>query len=333
MAFNILNIGFDGTVSSSFADRSTYINENDNGDIFYYIGTNFGTSAWVNPLNTSFVTATSGASPSVVNRENATDLDNTSATRYSVADDSPVTLAIDYQLNNLIIQPTTVQVAIASTGLSQIFSNIKFQASNTGSNWQDLITFPDTATGDSTFTFLNPVNLPNADYWSYFRLVWTASNQFSNTGISNLLIYGNLKRLDGGRASKISLPRTINQLDDVIIESPNDGDYLYWDQAIAKHQREKLYETLRTTDNVVLEDDQYLPNFYIITPSITRTVDLPPNPVAGQFFRIKNLNNLNQIDIREPGPTVVVSIGGTGGPGLTQADCYYDGVEWQIISG
>lgn len=332
MAFNILNIGFSGDVASTFADRSTYVDENDNGDIFYYIGTNFGTSAWSNPTSTPFLSITNtGLQPASIN--NLTDDNQT--TRLAGNSNSGLSMVFNLNFTDVIVQPTLIQLAYVNTASgSPGYSNVFFDGSNDGSTWTELIDIADFSADANSASgiWLPPETITDLRFWTNLRLRWTTTNSASSNNFSSLLIYGNIKRTDGGTASRVSLPQTINELPDVVINSAQDGDYLEWAGGVVRSKREKLYETVRTTNSVTTEEAQYLPNFYIITPSTAENFDLPPNPIAGQFFRVRNLDNLFQIDIREPGPTVVASIGGAGGPGLTQADCYYDGTEWTIIT-
>jgi len=58
MAVNIVNIGFKGTYPSSTADRTGYVSDLDTNDVFYFLGTNYGTTAWSNPPGTSHLTFT-----------------------------------------------------------------------------------------------------------------------------------------------------------------------------------------------------------------------------------------------------------------------------------
>lgn len=329
MTFNILNIGFKGTVASSVADRSGYISNGDENDIFYYLGSNYGTSNWINPHTLGEITVSGpdfGSAVTMVDNSNTSTGYNNSSTRVFKA-----------EFLNSIISPTRVDYFAhfpINNGFYN-FSSIRAEVSNDDINWTEIGSSSGFAGGGSAGnTWRNIVNDLDIDFFKYLRVRLFGASGGANSAIPRIgevKVYGDVKRIDGQEASQISLPRTLEQLADVEINNPLDGDYLYWTGGGVRHQREKLYETVRTTDNVILEDNQYLPNFYIITPTTTHTVDLPPNPSIGQFFRIRNLDNIFEVQIREPGPTIVSTIGGSGGIGLTQADCYYDGTEWSII--
>lgn len=328
MAFNILNIGYDGTVSSTFADRTGYVSNGDNNDIFYFLGTNYGTTAWSNPAAGLNLTVSGGNSG-----DDTTWVDNTT-TSNSIGNGTSHNH--QFEFDTCIVNLTRVDYYVyAPSGVSSdVLQQVRLEVSPDGVAWTQIAVNNDDVFGDNGGQWITFDNLNYTSYNPYFRIGFTKQIAFNNANsfrLGEVKAYGTLKRTDGGEASRTSLPQTIDQLPDIEINSPQDGDYLTWAGGVVQHTREKLYETVRTTNNVVLADNQFLPNFYIITPSTTRTVDLPPNPVAGQFFRIRNLNTTFEIQIREPGPTLVATIGGAGGPGLTQADCYYDGTEWTVI--
>jgi len=333
LAFNILNIGYDGTVSSTYAERDIFTANEGTDDLIYFLGTSFGEGSFSNPSGSEITLSTVG---SVVNSPTIlTDrvYDIATGTEYY---GSTAGWGFEMEFTNCAVSPTRIDIYRqfgASSTSFDIVSQV-WQGSNDGVAWTFL---DDGGFIDASFFSLGwntSYSNANVGFYKFLRVLFTSGGGYGVNGmrLEEIEMYGKVKRTDGGEASRISLPTTITELPDVDLDTPADGDYLEWVGGVVRNTREKLYETVRTTNNVVLADNQFLPNFYIITPSNTRTVDLPNTPVIGQYFRIRNLNNSFEVQIREPIAVVVATIGGVGGLGLTQADCYYDGTEWTIIT-
>lgn len=332
MTFNILNIGYDGSVASTYADRTGYVSNGDNNDIFYFLGTNFGNSVWGNPTPSKVnITGTN-----IINYNNYTSLTNNDISGDAFTSISPGNSTVGrvtIEFLNIIVKVSRFDVAYRSdqTTADNVANNRILEASTDGVNWVTIYNAGNITIPAGNFWYNIGNSTPTNRYFKYLRYSWNTINGSGFTGLKEVKLYGEIKTTNNTEASRISLPTTISQLPDVNLTSPQDGDYLTWLGGEVTNLREKLYETVRTTNSVTTANNQFLPNFYVMTPSSTLTFDLPPTPVVGQFFRVRNLNNLQEVQIREPGPTLIATIGGAGGPGLTQADCYYDGTEWTVI--
>jgi len=328
MAVNIVNIGFKGTYPSSTADRTGYVSDLDTNDVFYFLGTNYGTTAWSNPPGTSHLTFTedlafgNGDPQEVLFDSNAP----TNANDYlSNSSGTPVTMEAHFTTSR--VQPTFVQLYFTFNGVTSV-NNIRLQASDDGIMWEDIST-----STNISYTATNPVifEFPglNADkYYEYIRIICTPAA--SSAQFKEWKLYGNLFRTDAGEASQVTPITTVENLPKFIPEQTGvqDGDLLYYNGGIITNQRNTYYETERITMTGTLAlSDNHFPNFYILDPNgAIRTVTLPPTPLASQFFRIKTLDTGFAITI-DDGGTVTTLDNST-----LVTDLYWDGTEWTAIN-
>ncbi len=343
MAFNILNIGFDGTIDSPFADRTNFVSLGDNNDIFYYLGTNYGTSAWANPTGSEVLISSSNSINSG-SFDNLIDDDNNINLPLLNLASNPETVIYTFDFANAIINPTKVDISLSSgTNTSGNNTNLRrIQVSNDNSNWTQIGSDNTFYTGnDLNVNGIGPVwttfNPSLSGYWKYFRVLLDRNNSSSPTSfihINEIKIYGTLLR-QNGNASKVSIPTTFASLGNVDIDTAVPGDTLVYENNQVTNVQRKIYRTTRLTmsGDISVGNTQFTPNFYVLDPGgANRNFNLPATPTTSQYFRVRNLNTSFEINIREAGTTTIATIGGPGGAGLTQADMWYDGVEWTVIS-
>ena len=334
MAFNILNIGFDGTLASTFADRTNRVSEGDDNDIFYFLGTNYGTSSWSNPDGAGLLTL----SGSEFGGNNWTDNTTTSSGYHN-----STVFDHNFTFNNVIVNIERLDyfVYAPSASSADILQEVRLEVSLDNSTWIQVAVNSTDVLGDVNGGAGDWVSIfPNYEgYYPYMRIGFTKQIEFDGSlsfRLGEAKAYGTLKRTDGGEAGRVTPPTTLAGLPDVLIDTPQDGDYLYWNSGVVQHRREKLYRTSRQvmtgTVAPTAEVNNEEPNFYVLDPNgASRNFDLPNSPERNLYFRVRNLDNGFEINIRESAVTVA-TIGGAGGSGLTQADMWYDGTEWQIIT-
>ena len=335
MTFNVLNVGFDGTVSTAYVDRTGYISDGDNNDVFYYLGTNFDTTPWADPsgngqVTTSFTDFIGGAQTSVT--DNATTLSG------AYFDDNPVFSYVTFQFTNCVVSPSRISEHVRDgINSGHDILNRQLEGSNNGSSWTVLSTAANVAGTGFVSRWVNGYTNLDSPYYSYLRLRYR--NEVGNSNgarLNEIKLYGRIRRLDGGTAQKVSPAATFSALPDVDLSGAQDGDVLIWDRGRVSYGREIPYRCTRfnMTGTVTTGDTQTNPNTYSVDPNgANRNFDLPVTPFTGQYFRVRNRDIAYAIAIREPGPTTVATIGGGGpGAGLTQAEMWYDGTEWQIIT-
>ena len=335
MTFNVLNIGFAGSFSSNYIERPFTANEA-NEDIFYFLGTEFGTTSWSNPNGNGQLTVTVHAGSTSGSPTVLTDLVDVS----SVAGNA-VTWGLQFEFNNCVVSPTDIYIERtfgSSSDNNDVIDQV-WEGSNNGTDWEVIGSNNIIDAGDISQQWEN-IN-PNIDtgFFKFLRFTFTTGGLTGSIGLNirEMELYGALKTLDGTSVSRISPPTSIGNFPDLDLDSPQDGDYLYWDNGRILHRREKLYRTSRQVLSTDIAPSGGLnnqePNFYVLDPGgASRNFDLPANPITGLFYRVRNLDTVFEINIREAAVTVA-TIGGAGGAGLTQADMWYDGTEWSIITG
>jgi hypothetical protein len=327
MATNIVNIGFKGTYPSTTADRTGYVSAMDTNDIFYYLGTNYGTQSWTNPNGGPNLTTSLSNAWSAANNAN-TLTDN--STGGGVTENSNDGLIATFNFLTCKVQPTRIDVA-SNWNMSTSGVNWTAEASEDGINWETIVPVFNVGftTGGIRIHNFTPVNATK--YYSYIRLRLSSSNS-NATDIyhSEVKIYGKLFRTDGGLASYVSPVTTVEQLPKYIPDDLHDGDLLYYSGGIVTTKRRKLYETERLTmTGTLVISPKFFPNFYILNPNgAVRNIDLPAQPLDEQFLRFKTLDPLNAISIREGGTTTIATLNTS----FPIVDLYYSNNTWSVIS-
>lgn len=339
MAFNVLNVGFPGTVATPYSNRQNWQSNGDTNDIFYHIGTNFGTAAWVNPLTTPFVSfvGTEGSINIVSNGEFL--VDHSTAKGSPGANFSSNTQAqtiARFNFTDLVVRLTGIQISTYSSTTTTATS-VSLQGSVDGTNWITLDNIPNISmfSSQSWDAFeLIPASGAQQRYYQAVRLRWTALNQQSWGSVNEIKLYGDIKRTDGGIADRTPIPTTFASLGNVDVEDAVVGDSLRWFEGGVQPLQKTIYRVSRQTmtGDIALGDEQMTDNFFVLDPNgAARNFDLPVTPTKNQYFRVRSLDNSFEIRIREAAVTQA-TIGGAGGPGLTQADMWYDGTQWSIIT-
>lgn len=335
MAFNVLNIGFAGTISTPFVERQNWVSNGDTNDIFYYIGTNFGQSAWSNPLSGSFVSFV-GTEGNVDITDGNPLVDNSVASRnFSYSSNTNDTTIARFNFNDCLVRPTGIQMSWYGSS-SVTATSISLQGSIDGSTWITLDNIPNQSYGNSQVwdTFETGAS-GNQRFFEAIRVQWTATVQQGWGSVNEIKLYGDIKRTDGGQAARASIPQTFASLGNVDIDNAVPGDALRWFNGKILPLQKTIYRTQRIdpmTGDLTMGDTQMTNNYYILNPNgTTRNFDLPTTPTKNQYFRVRSLDNAFEIRIREAAVTQA-TIGGAGGPGLTQADMWYDGSTWHIIT-
>lgn len=324
MAVNIVNVGFKGTYPSSTADKTGYVSDLDENDVFYFLGTNYGTSAWSNPQGgTHLTTSLSG---NVAGSVNASTDNGTS----SSVDIGSAGANIDFNFLTCKVQPTRIDINYSRSGSGNTTFTAKLQVDR-GSGFEDASdlysqTF---ASGSSTQT-ITLTNINANSYFDTLRIRAQRSNTQMSYFIREIKIYGNLFRTDGGEASSITPITTLEALPKFIPEvgGVQDGDILYYRGGVITNQRNTYYETERLvlTGNLALSNNHF-PNFYILDPNgAARTVTLPPTPLDNQFFRIKTLDPNFAITIDDSGTVTTLDTS------TLVTDLYWDGTEWTALN-
>ena len=325
MATNIINIGFKGTYPSSTADRTGYVTDLDFNDVFYFLGTNYGTQAWVPPATTSNLTFTNTTGSFFGPAEEEVLFDSNLTTYINSGGGAETITA---QFNTARVQPTFVQLYIDFTFPGAQVQNLVLEGSNDNVVWDELTDITPTVTGSGPQVFEFPSLFASA-YYEYLRL--RVSN-INNTGVrlTQWKVYGNLFRTDGGEASSVTPVTAVEGLPKFIPEPSGvkDGDLLFYEGGVVTNRRNTLYETERIvmTGNLVLSAEHY-PNFYILDPNgATRTVDLPASPLESQFIRIKTLDPLFTININDGGTVATLD------SSTLMIEAYYDETDWVILN-
>lgn len=335
MAFNILNIGFDGTVESSFGDRTNYQSNGDQNDIIYFLGTNYGTSAWSNPKNSHITVTTSN----ITSGDTAVLFDDSTpdATSGTIGNNGNGVATVVLNFTSCIINPTRVDIAGRTSGFgsNNRILNVQVEVSKDNTNWtplKDPEDFPQFA-GILWRNFYNDTDV--SGYYKYLRFKYTNGvNNHPTVSISEIKIYGKLKRTDGGVASRVSPVTSLENLADSNITTPQEGDILYREAGFMQAEKETPYRTYREvlSNNFVISNTLFRrPNFYVLDPGgANRNVDLPSLATTGDYIRIRNLNPSFDLVIREPGPIAIQTL--STAAGSTQADCWYDGSNWNLVT-
>lgn len=340
MATNIVNIGFKGTYPSSTADRTGYVSDGDNNDIFYFMGTNYGTQAWANPEGTARLTTThTGLASSYDDLSRPTD--NQSPANASggggqpgISPNASSQATLTFNFLTCKVRPTRVDVSTYSLGNgapAYAHNNRQVQVSNNGSTWITL-----NNAGNASLS--NAVEWWNVfddnsveEYYQYVRYVWTVGTQgFSWQSLGEVKIYGDLFRTDGGTGSFVTPVNTIEQLPKYVDNNLQHGDLLYYAGGTVTSRRRLLYNTSRLTMTGTLAiSAEYFPNFYILNPDGSpRNVDLPASPLDETFLRFKTLDGTNAITIRESGPTTIATLNTT----TPVIDLYYSNSTWTVVN-
>jgi hypothetical protein len=326
MATNIINIGFKGVYPSTAADRTGYISNGDNNDIFHFLGTNFGNQTWSNPVLGSYLDITSDlGSPSGVWEEEL--VRETPQLNFNppYLGTNGNSLRVTASFTNLKVRPTFSQIVIY-TGLVT-YSDISIQGSNDNTNWESISGSITGNFGDVVQYFTIP-DIASTRYYSYIRLTITGNN--NNTRLKAWKLYGRLSRTDKEAASFTAPINTLEQLPNYLPDDLHNGDLLYYSGGIITNKRRKLYETKRLimTGNLTI-NPTFFPNFYILDPNgASRNVDLPTTPLDEMFLRFKTLDPSNTINIRESGPTTIATLS-TSTPVV---DLYYSNSAWTVLS-
>lgn len=312
MTVNIVNVGFKGTYPSSTASKTNYTAPLDTNGIFYFLGTNYGTSAWSNPQGGSHLI--------ISGNSNFTNLIDRNLNTETTGGNS-----LTYTFNFLTckVQPTGFYIRTNTTSTYSYSFNIQF--SNDGSNWSNLATY---SVSNNSGIAEEALPIASDKYYQYMRLI--TSFPFNALRVREIELYGNLFRTDGGQASTVQPITTVETLPKFIAEPTGvqDGDLLYYNGGIITNKRNTYYETERTvmSGDLTLKTEHF-PNFYILDPNgATRTITLPSTPLDSQFFRLKTLNPTFAITIDSGGTIATLDTS------TLVVDLYWDGTEWTALS-
>ena len=347
---NIVAIGFGGTFDSPYASPGARTGDLDTNDIFYYIGSDFGNTAWSNPAGVD-VTVTSGSNTTEINTPTTNLLsraDSTSYFRQTSSSDAEIIIDFGGAGNDVIVRPAQFNCEAANGNSSPIYfmQNMVLEGSNDGTNYTTLATRP-AQVGSSEWggggvfdkgwgvnMIANLVFNNDPGFYRYIKWRWnTASGGSSSVRVHQMQIWGEMKRTDGGTASQQSPVFEFQDLLDVQA-NPDDGDYLLWwdNQAIWRREAPHFCSRQALNANFQIPDfgsTSDIVTFYILTPDVaSREIALPTTPSQGMYYRIKNLDLSKEILVKE-GVTTVSTI--STAAGISQCDCYYTGTTWRVI--
>ena len=347
---NLLNIGFDGTFASSLVDLPYQGVELEG--IINHLGRNYGTSGTYTNAHVGgqiTVTATnmtaSAYSPSDMVNHTAVD----SGGFYYTFTTSPLYFTVEF--TDVVVQPSRVRMFFDwgsnSSAYDMLPTDLELYGSTDGSTYiklddgnsaevesETVAAWADWTAESNLTDELNT----QTRFWKYIRIQHAGpAAAWSTTGVyfKEFEIYGKLYRLDGGNAGGSQTPVfDLDSVSNANLSGKQDGDYLSWQQGGLYPLRPRfLISTRQSMTGTVTVNSNHDTNFYILNPNgADRNVDLPTSPIAGVYYRIRNLNNTFELNIRESGPTTIATIGGAGGAGLTQAEVWWDGTEWQVIT-
>lgn len=334
MATNIVNLGFKGTYSDPTADVSTFTTDNNNDDIFYFLGRNFNTTTWTNPVtngqvNVTLINAQEGPANVLFD---LIDNDQNLEVRPGPTP-SPTASIIQIEFTNCRVQPTLFRLRgyNGATTSTYHWQNQVVDVSQDGSTWINIASLGTYVPTSGLNAWRTLYSGTDVGYFKYIRYSYDVQSPNSNgPRVLELNLYGNLYRDDGGSVGATTPVNLVEQLPKYAPVDLQDGDYLYYNSGIVTNRRKLIYDTTRLTMTGTLAiAEQYFPNFYILDPNgSTRNVDLPVSPLNETFLRFKTLDGLNAISIREPGPTTIATLN-TATPVV---DLYYENSTWTVIN-
>ena len=325
MTFNIINIGFDGTFGSPFANRTGYINNGDENDIFYFLGTNFGQSIWSNPNGNGQITVTDYSLP----LSNPTRLTDNSISSTTSPNGSAADTGFVIEFNNCKVALTRADIyQYNGDGFTRNLQNEYLEVSQDGSSWEVLnfIAGPTSISAMSGGWF-NIYDSESVGYYSHIRYRRDTLSAFL-FGFREIKYYGKILRTDNDIASSITPPTVLSDLPDTELSSLSDGDILLYQNSRAFNQQPLLYDVANVTMSSTLNlSINKFPNYYILDPNGSNRLINLPNPVDNnQFFRIKNIDTAFNLDV-DDGGGVIATIGGITNMG----DFLYNGSDWTVI--
>jgi hypothetical protein len=291
-------------------------------DIFYHLGTNLNQSQWANPFNIS-VTASLTEGTLTEGNLNAVTGRSTSNGGYAVFNNSNTILQFEF-LNNFEIDLQSY-IIYNNTWAGTGYTAWIIEGSNNQSEWYKLsqVSNHNSASGKAEIYYCES----RLGFFKYIRIKILAPSQRNFTAFN---FFGKLRNLITGQATIESTKDIFSSYPSIDSQARYENTILRYDGTYWEPRTRFPYEVIKLnlTENYTITSG-YKPTFYIISPNgADREILLPDSPVKDDVIKIKNVDGMYTLTIKENATDdTPITMNNSG---KLQYEFVYDDVEWQV---